>query len=80
MLTSSLHHRRYASSLSGEPRLTRSGFNVPIAITPTGGVGDQCQKVTCGAETDLLTQCDPALAFPSGSDTVCKSFTLDLSS
>lgn len=48
------------------------GFNVPIVITPTGGVGEQCQKVTCGVETDLLTQCDPALAFPSGSETVCK--------
>jgi hypothetical protein len=48
-----------------------TGFNVPIAITPTGGTGKKCTKVTCGATTDLLTKCDPALAFPFGSDTVC---------
>lgn len=65
---------RGAHSLAVMDRLTKPlGFNVPIAITPTGGSGEKCKKVSCGATTDLLTQCDPSLAFPFGSDTVCES-------
>ena len=49
-----------------------SGYSVPMAIIPTGGTSGECKKVTCGAETDLLSVCDPSLAYPHGSDTVCE--------
>lgn len=49
---------------------------MPIAIIPTGGSSDTCKKVTCGVQTDLLTVCDPSLAYPQGSDTVCESMAV----
>ncbi|WVQ81119.1 hypothetical protein IAT38_003241 [Cryptococcus sp. DSM 104549] len=43
------------------------GYNLPMEITPSDS---SCHKGSCGAETDILTQCDPALVVPKGSDKI----------
>ncbi|WVQ73790.1 hypothetical protein IAR50_003370 [Cryptococcus sp. DSM 104548] len=44
-----------------------NGYNLPMTITPSDS---SCTTSSCGAETDILTQCDPYLAFPKGNDKI----------
>ncbi|TYJ57676.1 hypothetical protein B9479_001530 [Cryptococcus floricola] len=43
------------------------GYNLPVTITPSDS---SCTRSSCGAETDILTQCDPYLAYPQGNDKI----------
>ncbi|GFZ47347.1 LOW QUALITY PROTEIN: hypothetical protein JCM24511_05090 [Saitozyma sp. JCM 24511] len=43
------------------------GFNLPMSIQPSTS---SCGTGSCGTETDLLTQCDPALVYPVGSSQI----------
>ncbi|ORX39164.1 thaumatin family-domain-containing protein [Kockovaella imperatae] len=43
------------------------GFTVSMSITPSTS---SCTVASCGAETDILRQCDPRLVWPKGSDQI----------
>ncbi|RXK38155.1 hypothetical protein M231_04529 [Tremella mesenterica] len=51
------------------------GYNIPMAITPSGGTSGTCSVASCGTTTDILTDCDPNLVFPKGSSEIwsCQS-------
>ncbi|ODN80974.1 hypothetical protein L202_03084 [Cryptococcus amylolentus CBS 6039] len=43
------------------------GYNLPMTITPSDS---SCTPPSCGADTDILTQCDPSLVYPKGNDKI----------
>lgn len=51
------------------------GFNLPMAITPSGGTAGTCDVASCGTTKDILANCDPILVYPAGSETIwsCQS-------
>ncbi|WVO22449.1 uncharacterized protein IAS62_003779 [Cryptococcus decagattii] len=43
------------------------GYNLPMEITSSD---PSCAKGSCGTETDIFTQCDPSLVYPTNSDKI----------